>query len=88
MGHFEGDPERYRDDEERQALLERDALAALRTRLLTDGHATEAELEAERAGIEAAVDTAVAFARASPVPDPATIESYVYPEPLAAAEVR
>ena len=88
MGHFEGDPERYRDDEERQALLERDALAGLRTRLLTDGHATDAELEAERAGIEAAVDRAVAFARASPVPDPATIESYVYPEPIAHAEVR
>jgi len=88
MGHFVGDPDRYRDEEERKALLEWDALAPLQHRILTGAHATHAELEAERAEIEAAVDRAVAFARASPVPDPATIESYVYPEPIAHAEVR
>ena len=88
MGHFEGDPERYRTDEEREALLERDALAALRGLLLADAHATEADLEAERAEIDAAIDRAVAFARASPVPDPAGIESYVYPESVASAGVR
>ena len=88
MGHFEGDPDRYRDDAERAALLESDALARLRERLLAAGEATEAELDSERAAIEEALDAAVAFARASPVPDPATIERYVFPERRAQAAVR
>jgi TPP-dependent pyruvate/acetoin dehydrogenase alpha subunit len=75
MGHFEGDPDRYRDDDERRATRERDAIAALVARL----DASEAELEAIRAEIEAAVSEAVEFARASPSPDPAELDRYVYP---------
>jgi TPP-dependent pyruvate/acetoin dehydrogenase alpha subunit len=75
MGHFEGDPDRYRDEEERRETREHDAIAALRTRL----DATDAELEAIRAEIEAAVSEAVEFARASPFPDPAELDRYVYP---------
>jgi acetoin:2,6-dichlorophenolindophenol oxidoreductase subunit alpha len=75
MGHFEGDPDRYRDDDERRATRERDAIAALVARL----EASEAELEAIRAEIEAAVSEAVEFARASPSPDPAELDRYVYP---------
>ena len=37
MGHFEGDPDRYRDDGDREAARSRDALAALRERLLAAG---------------------------------------------------
>ena len=55
----------------------------MREHLVAGGHATAAELEATRAGIEAAVARAVEFARASPFPDPADIEKYVYPEQLA-----
>lgn len=80
MGHFEGDPDRYRDDEERKALRQHDALKKLRERLLSEGHATDAELEAISAEIEDGVAAAVDFARASPFPDPAEIERYVYPE--------
>jgi len=87
MGHFEGDPERYRDDDERQGLRERDAIPPLRERILGGGHATADDLEAIQAGIEAAVDQAVEFARASPFPDPADISKYVYPEQVAHAEV-
>jgi pyruvate dehydrogenase E1 component alpha subunit len=88
MGHFEGDPDRDRGDEEREATRERDALEALRERLVADGHATEAELDALRAELEEAVSHAVEFARASPFPDPAELERYVYPESLAPAEAR
>jgi pyruvate dehydrogenase E1 component alpha subunit len=76
MGHFEGDPDRYRDDDERRATRERDAITALGAQL----DASEDELDAIRAEIEAAVSRAVDFARASPVPDPADLERYVYPE--------
>jgi acetoin:2,6-dichlorophenolindophenol oxidoreductase subunit alpha len=75
MGHFEGDPDRYRDDDERNATRQHDAIAALRARL----DATEDELEAIRTEIEAAVSQAVEFARASPFPDPAELDRYVYP---------
>jgi acetoin:2,6-dichlorophenolindophenol oxidoreductase subunit alpha len=87
MGHFEGDPERYRDDEERTQLRERDAIPALREHLLAGGYATPDDLDATQAEIEAAVDQAVEFARASPFPDPADIGRYVYPEPVAQAKV-
>jgi pyruvate dehydrogenase E1 component alpha subunit len=83
MGHFEGDPDRYRDDDERRATRERDAIAGLHDRLLAAGHATGDELEAIRAEIEVAVSKAVDFARASPLPDPAEVDRYVYPELLA-----
>ena len=82
MGHFEGDPDRYRDDADREAARSRDALAALRERLLAAG-VGEAELDALQAEIAAEVDEAVAFAKASPFPDPSEVELYVYPEPVA-----
>jgi acetoin:2,6-dichlorophenolindophenol oxidoreductase subunit alpha len=86
MGHFEGDPDRYRDDEDRRTTRAHDALAALHERLVADGHASEGDLEAMRAEIETAVSDAVEFARASPFPDPAALERYVYPTPLAGVE--
>jgi pyruvate dehydrogenase E1 component alpha subunit len=76
MGHFEGDPERYRDDGERGEARGRDAIGALRERLASSG----ADLEALQAELESEIDEAVAFAKASPLPDPAQIERYVYPE--------
>jgi TPP-dependent pyruvate/acetoin dehydrogenase alpha subunit len=78
-GHFEGDPDRYRDDEDRREVRGHDALAALRARITAAGHGSDAELDALRAEIEAEVSRAVEFAKASPFPDPADLELYVYP---------
>jgi len=75
MGHFEGDPDRYRDDDERRTTREHDAITSLRARL----EAAEDELASIEAEIEAAVSQAVDFARASPFPDSAELERYVYP---------
>ena len=36
-GHFEGDPDRYRDDEEREGLQEKDAIPPLRSRIAHRG---------------------------------------------------
>ncbi len=88
MGHFEGDPEAYRDDDERTQTRRNDALASLRAHVLETGTADEAGLEAIRAAIEAEIAGAVAFARSSPQPDPAEIERFVYPEPLATEVAR
>jgi pyruvate dehydrogenase E1 component alpha subunit len=83
-GHFEGDPELYRDDEERREAAERDPLPRLRGRLLEQGLATEPELEAMRAEILVAVGEAVEYAKGSPWPDPGELTRYVYPEEAAA----
>jgi pyruvate dehydrogenase E1 component alpha subunit len=87
MGHFEGDPDRYRDDEERALIRERDAIRLLRERLVSGAHVTDGELDALGTEIEAAVAQAVEFARASPFPDPAEIERYVYPAASETPEV-
>jgi TPP-dependent pyruvate/acetoin dehydrogenase alpha subunit len=78
-GHFEGDPELYRDERERRELVELDPLPAYRHRLVADG-VGEPELSEIQAEIEAAIDEAVAYAKASPWPDPAELERYVYGE--------
>jgi pyruvate dehydrogenase E1 component alpha subunit len=83
MGHFEGDPEKYRDEADRQELADNDALPALRELIVAGGHASDGELDALGAEIEAAVDRAVEFARSSPFPDPSGIERYVYPVEIA-----
>ena len=85
FGHFEGDPDRYRDDDDRRTTRERDALRRLHGELIEAGDATEPELEATSAELEAAVDAAVEFARSSPFPDPAEVGRYVYPEPVEVA---
>lgn len=86
MGHFEGDPDRYRDDDERASLRDRDAIPRLRDQILADGHAAAAELEEMQSEIEAAVARAVDFACASPFPDPAGLERHVYPAAAAREE--
>jgi pyruvate dehydrogenase E1 component alpha subunit len=80
LGHFEGDPDRYRDDEDRRLTRDSDALLRLRGELVAEGHADEAGLDALHAELEAAVDAAVEFARSSPFPDPSDLARYVYPE--------
>ncbi len=86
FGHFEGDPDRYRDDEDRRVTREHDALERLRGELVAAGDATEPELEGLQAEIEAAVSEAVEYARASPFPDPSELSRYVYPEQRTPAE--
>ena len=59
-----------------------DAVSTLREHIVTEGHATEGDMERISAELEARIDRAIEFARASPVPDPAGVEDYVYPERL------
>jgi pyruvate dehydrogenase E1 component alpha subunit len=85
FGHFEGDPDRYRDDDDRRMTRDHDAVRRLHGELLEAGAATEPDLQALHAELEAAVDAAVEFARSSPFPDPADVGLYVYPEPVEVA---
>ena len=81
MGHFEGDPEEYRDDDDRATTRGRDALAALRATIAEGGLADAVALGELEAQIESSIARAVEHAKGSAWPDPAEIERYVYPEP-------
>jgi TPP-dependent pyruvate/acetoin dehydrogenase alpha subunit len=71
FGHFEGDPQVYRTEEQLEELRRRDALVRFAERLVSDGAASESELEEIRARVRAEVDAAVEFARSSSYPEPA-----------------
>ena len=71
----------YRDAAEKEAWLARDPIVIFRNRLIADGVATEAELDALDAAVMAEVDEAVAFTDASPFPNPAIAYADLYTEP-------
>lgn len=68
-GHYEGDPQRYRDGADDAAV---DPLDVTRRRLLERGVAEDAVAAAERRALEL-VDDAESFARQAPLPDPAGV---------------
>lgn len=72
-GHYEGDPQKYRDAEELAARGSRDPLAATASLLRAAG-ADDAWFAAVEAAVEAEVDAAVAAADAAP--EPALGEAY------------
>ncbi|MEW1722524.1 pyruvate dehydrogenase complex E1 component subunit beta [Streptomyces sp. NPDC093109] len=75
-GHYEGDPERYRDAAEVAEAKERDPLLVARRRLAAAGVA-EALADAVDEEIDKEIEAAVAWARSLPEPDPATLYDYV-----------
>jgi pyruvate dehydrogenase E1 component alpha subunit len=70
-GHYEGDPERYREALAAEEWQELDPILRLQRRLGLDGAELEREAREE-------VERAVELARASPVPDPALTAELVY----------
>jgi pyruvate dehydrogenase E1 component alpha subunit len=69
-GHVSVDKQGYRDPQDLRDAVESDPLRRARDRAVAAG-AAPAELEAIDAEVQAEVDAAVAFADASPPPDPA-----------------
>jgi pyruvate dehydrogenase E1 component alpha subunit len=77
-GHYAGEPEVYRDRAEVEAWRARDPIARFRAQLLDEGGVGADELDAITTGVKAEVEEALAFAAASPEPDPATAMDYIY----------
>jgi acetoin:2,6-dichlorophenolindophenol oxidoreductase subunit alpha len=69
-GHFEGDPQPYRTQDEVEAWKERDPLVLAERRLSHRGELDDAERDAIHAAARARVADAVAFAEAAAMPDP------------------
>lgn len=84
VGHHEGDPLTglYRSQEELDAWKKRCPIALFRHRLLEEFKLPAAELDAIDARVAATVADAVDYARRSPEPDPATVFSNCWSEPV------
>jgi 2-oxoisovalerate dehydrogenase E1 component len=85
VGHHEGDPVTgaYRNQAEVDSWAERCPVKAFRRKLIEDYEICSAyELKGVDAEIGRIVDDAIAFARVSPEPNPATFDHHVYAEPV------
>ena len=71
VGHFEGDPQAYRSKEEAAEGRRTDPIARLAGVLESRGLLDAAHAERLRARVSAEIDEAVAYAEASPLPEPA-----------------
>jgi len=72
LGHFEGDAQLYRTKEQIDALKKRDALVRFEGQLATSGVLSEQQAAEVWAACRTEVAEAIAFARSSPPPAPAS----------------
>ncbi|TCJ14977.1 thiamine pyrophosphate-dependent dehydrogenase E1 component subunit alpha [Parasulfuritortus cantonensis] len=77
-GHFEPDDQAYVDPAECQAWLARDPIRRQAERLRAAGRLDAAGLAALEARVAARIAAALAFAQASPMPGPDTLDRHVY----------
>jgi len=77
-GHSMGDPERYRRQEEVHRWQENDPIGLFRNKLIAQGIAAEAELDARDGEAEKIVEHAVQFAESSPEPTLEDLYSNIY----------
>ncbi|ELY60188.1 pyruvate dehydrogenase [Natronococcus amylolyticus DSM 10524] len=80
MGHFMGDPESYRPDEDVEAAQARDSIERLADDLRSEGLEDE-ELEAIREEARERVDEAIKWAKEQPEPDPDAAYEDVFVNP-------
>ncbi len=78
MGHFQGDAEGYRPDDEVEQLKERDPIPRFRAYLEEQGVLSADEAEKLKDEAQAAVEDAVEFARSSAYPEPESAMEHVF----------
>jgi pyruvate dehydrogenase E1 component alpha subunit len=78
-GHHQGDDtRRYRSKEEENSARQRDCIQRFREQMLQGGVLNREELDAIDCQNQTTIDHAVAFAEASPLPDPAELYTDVF----------
>lgn len=77
-GHSMSDPQKYRTKEEVEQWKMRDPLEMVRDRILTNGIATEADLDIIDAKVKEVVEASVKFAEESAYPEPEAAFQDVY----------
>jgi pyruvate dehydrogenase E1 component alpha subunit len=84
FGHNFGDDDSYIPKEQKAAAMAADPVPAFRSRLIADGIASEDQLAAIEAKIEADIDDAIAFALESPWPEPDDLRFDVFETEISA----
>jgi len=80
MGHFMGDPETYRPDEDQEAAQRRDSIERLEADLR--GHGVDDDtIEDIREGAHERVEDAIEWAKSQPKPDPADAHDDMFVNP-------
>lgn len=82
-GHFEGDPQRYRDPADLERRADVDPVAHMRRRLLASG-VSESQLDEMEAEIKSELEKAIEESRSAPMPEPTDALEDVYANPLVA----
>ncbi|WP_248923937.1 thiamine pyrophosphate-dependent dehydrogenase E1 component subunit alpha [Paenibacillus hamazuiensis] len=78
-GHFEGDAQKYKKDQEKKEhLQQKDAIASFRTYLVSRQLFTENELDEIDQSVERSVRDAIEFSENSPFPDASELLTDVY----------
>nr|WP_103107541.1 thiamine pyrophosphate-dependent dehydrogenase E1 component subunit alpha [Brevibacillus reuszeri] len=78
-GHFEGDAQKYKNEDDKQEHLnERDAIAVFRAHLASSQTLDETELTDIEKDVEAAVQESIRFAEESPYPEAGELLTDVY----------
>jgi len=84
FGHALGDNDSYMDQAQKKAAMEADPAPRFRARLIAEGLATEAELAAIEADVNARIEEAIASALAAPFPEVSELTKDVYGAEVAA----
>ena len=77
-GHFEPDDQSYVDPAELERWRERDPIALMRQRLHNSDQLSVDQLQEMQARVQAAIEQALEFANASPVPDLSELTTDIY----------
>jgi len=77
-GHYEGDPDDYKPQKEREEWIKKDPIPRFRKKLIEMGTLTEQEADKIHQAIEEEIEKAVKFAEESPFPDPEETLEDVY----------
>jgi pyruvate dehydrogenase E1 component alpha subunit len=78
LGHYVGDPQKYRDQKELAEVRKFDPLRRLEEKLLKEGVLTKQLVEDADTKIRAELEDALAFAKQSPFPNPEEAVEGVY----------
>ncbi|MES3517504.1 MAG: thiamine pyrophosphate-dependent dehydrogenase E1 component subunit alpha [Natronomonas sp.] len=81
-GHYEGDEQPYRTEEELEQWKKRDAIEGFKTRLIDRGELTEEEFEEMQADVETEIDTAIDYAQNADLPAPEEAYEDMFAEPV------
>ena len=77
-GHYDGDPEVYREQEEIKKWREKDPIKKLEILLKKEGFIESKDLENIKKEIELEIKDAITFAKGSPEPDARSVLDYVF----------